>query len=146
VNGEDDVSAPDHIEASSEALQVVRDNPLGQGLGISGGNSLRFGVEGGILSENMFLGVGVEVGVLGMALYVLMIGAVARAGWRRAALSGDAWGYAAIAALVGTSIGGLFLHSFESPIVSIPAFVAAGMAVTVVPQPRRQPLVHASIR
>jgi hypothetical protein len=139
VNGDDDISAPDHIEASQEALGEVRDNPLGQGLGLSGGNSRRFAVEEGIVSENQFLGIGIEVGVLGMALYVLLIGAVARAGWRGAAASGDPWSYAAVTALVGTAIGGLFLHSLESPVVSVPALVAAGMAVAPVPPSRRRP-------
>lgn len=146
VNGRDTISTPDHINSSRDALARVIDEPLGSGLGISGGISERFEVVDRVVSENHFLAIGIEVGVLGMTIYVLLLAATIRAG-RRA--HPDALAFAATSALLATAIGGLFLHSLESPVVSVPALVAAGLATVRpdVPAPVRRPpagrLVHA---
>ncbi len=126
VTGEDDISAPNHIEATRNAADRVVRLPLGTGLGSSGGNSVRFGVRQGALSENHFLAVGIDMGVAGLILYTSLIVAVIRKGFRN---SSDALGFAAASALLGTAVGGLFLHSLESPVIAFPALVAAGLAV-----------------
>ena len=66
-------SALGHLHASTSGLQVFLDNPLGSGLGSAGTFSSALGENNFGNSENAYLNLGIQVGFLGVASFILLI-------------------------------------------------------------------------
>ncbi len=121
------VSTSGHLGALQQDLAAVLHAPFGTGLGTGGTQGQRFAVSGAITAESWYFQVGIEVGILGMVLFVLVLGQALAALWRRASAP-DSHALAALCALSGLAAGGLFLHSFGDIQTSYPAWALAGLA------------------
>jgi hypothetical protein len=119
-----------HISAITHAAGQVIAHPAGSGLGTTGSASVRFDT-GGFQTENFYLHVGVEVGVLGAIGMVAFIVIVMRMLWRRARESGGlAIGVAGALAAVAT--GGLVLETFSELATGWTLWLLAGLALAAV--------------
>lgn len=115
-----------HITSLQQGFGEVVTHPLGQGLqlGARGRTDLVFAH-----SENQYLNAGVQLGVVGMVLYVAMIVAIIRLLHRRAEqLGGGPECFALLgarAAMIGLAVVGLFLQPYLS---FVPAWFTWGLA------------------
>lgn len=120
-----------HITAVGEGLGRLVARPLGSGLGTSSATANRFGVEDGLTSsENFFLRVGAQIGLLGALLMLGVVVLVARALWRRARDDDrDAAPVASVAALAGVAIGALVLDTLSELATAWWVFLLAGLVL-----------------
>ncbi|HEY6736208.1 MAG TPA: O-antigen ligase family protein [Candidatus Saccharimonadia bacterium] len=114
-------SSAEHVASLLDGLSTVARHPLGQGLGSAGPATIRTGQS--YVIENQFLQVGAEAGWLGLGLFVLLLGWLVRQ-LRHSAL--QPWGTALAAALVGISVGGLFIPTWDDSTTALVAFTLAG--------------------
>lgn len=126
-----DVSAQKHIESVQNGVRVLVRHPLGQGLGTGPGVGDRFGVANKVTSEDFYLGVADETGIVGGLLFIAMFVALMRElrrasrlpvphAWVAGALYAAGWGYA---------VGALFLHVWLDFTSSLTFFGLAAVAV-----------------
>lgn len=62
-----------------ESVTKITDEPLGHGPGTAGLASIRNDIQGTTLNENYYLQIGHEVGIIGLGLFLIILGLV---GWR----------------------------------------------------------------
>lgn len=105
-----DNSSAGHISAIYTGVDTVVAHPLGLGLGTAAGTGQRLSRQKLVIPENNYLDIGVQLGLLGMALFVALTVALVR--WlRRAALQHPdplvtaTWGAGA-----GLAVAALFLQ------------------------------------
>jgi hypothetical protein len=135
-----------HLESLRLGLEAVENQPLGRGLGTAPGVGDRFNVAGKVTSENAYLQVGNEVGVVAMVLFVALVVVVTRRVGRLARTDPDQpfttglWG-----AGIGLMVGGLFLHVWLDFTLTWLFWGAAGLVVGRADsqQPEREPNVPA---
>lgn len=134
VEGSDE-STQIHKSSSGGAYDLVIDHPFGRGLGSAGGNSIRYDVQGRSIAENYYLQLATEAGIAA----TLAFGAMVLLSIRRILFVGTGTGIAVAAAagMIGLSVNGYFLHSFENPISALPAFALLGVALAAVPAEER---------
>ena len=131
ANSADDTSSQNHVNSLHDAATQIAEHPLGTGLGTSGSTSVRYEVPNSTITENFYLQVGVETGVLAGVLFgALTIVAIARLG-RVAARSTEADVHAAHGALLGLAVAALFLHVWQELAVSWTMWILAGIALAV---------------
>jgi len=110
-----------HISAVQNGLGLVANNPIGLGLGIAGPAS--FYAAHPVLTENWWLQIALETGILGalgvVAAFCLMI--------RRWLLRKSLLDYVMVASLAGLAVTNLFLHSFADSTLAITFFGLAGI-------------------
>lgn len=130
VSGSDVESTPTHTDRSRAAFDAVVDDPLGRGLGSSGGIANRFGVVGGILPENHYLRVALDLGVVGGALFLAAVVTAARQAHRRFVRTGAVLDAAAAGAATALAVVGLLLDSFDAITSAVPLMVVLGLATS----------------
>jgi hypothetical protein len=137
----DEGSTTAHQEGFFNGVSVISEHPLGQGLGTSAGVGQRFSTASSV-SENYYLQVGAETGVLGLALFVGFVLLVSRELRRARDQSGDPLVTGARAGFVGIAVAAFFLHAFNNQTVAWSAFAVAGLAlgVTVGSRDREGPI------
>jgi hypothetical protein len=129
TSGQDE-SAQGHLRATQDSIQDLAVHPLGRGLGTAPGIGERFNVQGHLTSEDAYLQVGNEIGVLSMIAFIgLLISTIAALG--RRARSDDPHGLATAmcAAGVGLAIGGFFLHIWLDFATALTFWSLAGLAL-----------------
>ena len=128
-----DASTTDHVESLRAGMQGLVDAPLGRGLGTAPGIGDRFDVTGRLTSENAYLQVGTEVGVVAMVLFAVLLGALVLALRRRALAGGPGAGTASAlaAAGLGLAVGGMFLHVWLDFTTAVTFWALAGAALGV---------------
>lgn len=126
----DSGSTTAHQEGFFNGLSVIGEHPLGQGLGTSAGVGQRFNTASSV-SENYYLQVGAEVGILGAALFIGFVVLVNRELRRARDQTGDALVTGARAGFVGIAVAAFFLHAFANQTVAWSAFAVAGLALGV---------------
>jgi O-antigen ligase len=78
-----DPAALGHLSSMDSASGFIASNPLGIGLGMAGPRALRFSGDANIQhTESTYLQFGMEVGVLGMALLLIMLLSLLATLWR----------------------------------------------------------------
>lgn len=113
-----------HLDSLQSGFDLMVKQPLGAGIGSTGSASLFSSHP--IIIENQFLFVAHEVGWLGLAIFVGLIGAVLYQLWRKC----DDWRYlAAFASGIGLLVVGLVLPVWVDDTVSI---VWWGLAATLI--------------
>lgn len=88
--GGGDASTASHLRNLRDGIEAVVRNPQGYGLGNSGVNASRTGVEP-IAGESTYTEIGVDTGLAGMAVFVAWLLAVLAALWTRSAWLTAAW-------------------------------------------------------
>ncbi len=149
VKGTDSSTAA-HSSSSSSALELMLSHPAGQGLGSNPVTALREQTHG-ITSENAYLQIGNELGVIPLLVFLVLVGAT-QAELRRAARRHREIGVRTVvwAAGWGLAVNGLFLHVWLSLPVALTFWAMAGAASAaddehaVAPDPREEALVLAS--
>lgn len=123
-----DVSAQRHVESLHNGFSVLVHHPLGQGLGTGPGVGDRFGVANKVTSEDFYLGVADEAGLLAALLFIGLFAALltalrresrrrTRVAWLAGSLYSAGCGYA---------VGALFLHVWLDFTTSLTFFGLAG--------------------
>ena len=131
-----DQSTAGHVDALVLGIGRVLSHPLGSGLGTSAATVVRFDVDDGLLTENFFLRVGAEVGLLGSLAMIAFVVMVLRMLWRRAA-DGDRDGLTlgALAGLAGVAAGALVLDTFAELAMGWMLWLLVGWALAADRQP-----------
>lgn len=127
-----DESTRGHLEGLRSGLAVVRQQPLGQGLGTSPGVSERFDREDRVVSENYYLQVANEIGVPTLLAFLTMLALLIRKLLRAAGQRGDSMITGATAgAMVGLTVASLILHVWNDLGLAWPMWAAAGLVLSV---------------
>lgn len=129
----DDPSAAGKLPSILNGLAFVAEHPFGIGLGMAGPRSLRFLEEMQAHSENYYVLMAMEIGVIGLALYLLLLGVAlfqlnesllhARTGLFRGVALGS------MMALIGASLGVMFIPSLQELAVSTLLWFFVGVGV-----------------
>ncbi len=114
-----------HFERSLAAIEIVKANPLGLGIGTTAGVSQRFDSTSiGLTPENTYLGITLELGWLGGLLFLGFLAALLLILNRiKSPLRYS---------LVGIMTVALFLHPLEDSPTALTLFLLAGITITVV--------------
>lgn len=124
-----DPSAEGHISRSLRGLRIVLARPLGLGLG-TGPTTGRGGEASPILSENAYLQVGIEMGVVTMVVFILLLGTIVVTGFRAARTAdGSLLAGAVATAGLGLAVGGFFLHVWTNLPTAWTFFALAGLGL-----------------
>lgn len=113
----------DHLRYGIEALKLWWAQPFGYGLGFIGPASMKLGAP--LLSENWFLQVLVNLGVVGLGLFLAIFWEVLRGLWRRGGV-----GLLGFVAVLGLLAQNFFLHTLEDSgvFVAMVLFACIGLA------------------
>ncbi len=119
-------STQGHYERSLDGIRFILENPWGLGLGDAGPASSRFAEQfSGFLPESWYLQIALETGILGIFLF---LGIIFFAG--QAFLKSDFFlGKAFFIGLVGISVMGIFLHSWESSTLAYSFWGLGGLVI-----------------
>lgn len=113
------------IELAQKGLEGIGDNPEGNGPGTAGLVSTR--LPDGLLTENYYLQIGYEVGVLGLILFLGFLGYILKRLWVTSRHSFVA--QALLASFVGLAFINLLLHTWANEAVAASWFILAGLAL-----------------
>lgn len=113
-----------HVLLIKEGLEGVADQPLGHGPGTAGLASIQ-DPNGGQLTENYYIQIAYEVGILGLLLFLAINIFVYIRLWRR----GDWIGASLIAAFWGYVLMNMLLHTWSNEAVAAQWWLLAGAAI-----------------
>jgi O-antigen ligase len=123
-------SSMDHLEAFWNGVHAIETEPLGHGVGTSAGIGQRFSSAKSTVTENNYLQVGIETGVIAMVLFGALTVAMLRR-LRRAAASGDLGTSTVWSAGLGLAIGAFLLHAWNEFSVAWVFWGLAGAAIGI---------------
>lgn len=124
-----DQSSSDHVRSFWDGVHAVADRPIGYGLGTSAGIGQRFSKGTVTVPENQYLEVGIETGVLAMALFIgLTVMMLRRLAWASRRVV-DIGVTATRSAGVGLAIGACLLPAYNEFAVSWAFWALAGAAI-----------------
>ena len=122
-----------HSDALERSVQVIRDEPLGQGLGSSHTVGFQLGLRESFATESWYLQIGTETGILGMILYSLVIVAATVTPLLAYSKLRDPWLRALALGAGGAGVGfllvGVVLHVWEAPVIAAVFWLLIGIAV-----------------
>lgn len=123
-----------HLEAYRGAIEFIKESPLGKGIGIAGpASQWALGVDRAIITESSYLQIGVELGILGMILFlVAIIGLLWKLFSQAAHPSEPIKKLVALACalgLVAVAASSLFLHTFTDSATTFTLFALIGMVI-----------------
>ena len=127
-----------HGEALDASIRLIQEAPLGHGLGTAGLVSQQADVVSGAAvtvfgTENWYLQLGVEMGLLSMVLFVVVLLATISSTFLSSIKVQDVWLKILTVSVTGAGIGfaatGLFLQVWEATVVAILFWMFAGIAV-----------------
>lgn len=121
------VSNNDHIKALQTATQTVIARPLGRGTGLAGPASYYLKNQVGLISENYYLQVAIEVGIMGLLFFLIILAMTGLALARLAPT--DSLGIALLATLIGWSFINLVSHGWADSTASLVWWGSAGAII-----------------
>lgn len=124
----DQGSTAAHREGFFRGVGVVAGAPLGRGLGTSAGVGQRFDTAVSV-SENYYLQVASEVGLIGGTLFIALVVSTNRDLRRSRDATGDTVVAAVRSGFLGISVAAALLHAYTNQTVAWTAFGAAGLAL-----------------
>jgi hypothetical protein len=131
-------SATDHVDSLRNGFDSVVAHPFGQGLGTSAGIGQRYQVQDATITENYYLQVGVEMGILGLGIFVALTLAMLRR-LNRAAKAVPDLGISAVrGAAVGLAVGAFFLHTWIDFAVAWTLWSLAGASIGIAARSKEQ--------
>jgi hypothetical protein len=113
-----------HSAAAKAAVKDVAHQPLGGGVGTAGSQSV-YNQARTRLAENYYLQIGQEAGVIGMLLFIAIVGAVAKMLYEKRT---DPLALALFASLIGISVVNLFSHAWSDDSLAYIWWGLAGIA------------------
>jgi hypothetical protein len=112
--------------AIKSSLSTIAEHPLGQGPGSAGPASFR-GDRSGIISENYYLQLGIELGYLGLASFLLISLVMARYLWRLSPSSQLA--LPLLASFIGMAVVNLFQHGWADSTMALVWWGSSGLLI-----------------
>jgi hypothetical protein len=122
------------IATVTGALSVVA-HPLGQGVGSAGPASFYNTNDPAVISENYFVQIAEEVGLLGLILFLLICLSL----WRQLRSSSSVLAIPLQASFVGLSLTCLFLHTWADDPTAMTWWALAGLAISLPTTKKREP-------
>lgn len=127
-------STSERIERWTEGAQLSLEHPLGMGLGQAGPVSRRmYGEETGIITENWYLQIALETGIISALLFILILTAVLFETYRGAENATEtkarAFSVGVHAATVSLAVNGLFLHTWDDSTVAYIWAILCALAI-----------------
>lgn len=116
-------SSEAHWQASRRAAEDIATKPLGEGPGTAGPAS--FYATKARISENYFLQIGQETGILGLGLFIGILWLSGKELYKRG--SGQIMPQVLLASLIGLSIASLFLHVWANDVIALTWWGLAGL-------------------
>ena len=116
-----DDSTAQHLAAVQDAGVRLAAHPFGMGLGSAGPAS--FQTTRPVISEDYYLQIALETGVLGLVLFAGIIGAV---GWKLYQARTHSVARGLLGALIGLSVANLFLHVWADSTTALVFWIAEG--------------------
>ena len=116
-----------HLESFIQGLQLMRDQPLGAGIGSTGSASLNS--DKPLIIENQYLFIAHELGWIGLAIFLVLFGAILWLLWKIWFKKGDWLVLAVLASGIGLAIIGLVLPVWVDDTVSVVWWGAAGFII-----------------
>lgn len=113
-------STGEHFAAWTEGINQMLAHPLGLGLGSAGPASYRTTTP--IIPESWYLQVGIELGFIGLALFIAVLTSLAKKLYKA--------NTAILAGFLGILAISFFLHTLEDSAVSLTLFAIIGLALT----------------
>jgi hypothetical protein len=123
-----DQSSHEHTTATGHALHVALHQPLGLGLGADPASGEQQGSTNAVTAEDAYLQVSIELGWLGLVLFVGLYAGGLRELRQRSRGGPPPVAAAVLAAGVGLAVGGLFLHVWLDFQTSLTFWPLAGAA------------------
>lgn len=121
-------SSEGHVARGVEAMKLIAENPLGYGIGSAGpAANWMTGVYSRVIPESWYLQIGVEMGVLGMGLFVVILTTLLLLLLKRYRSQKRLEYIALSVGLVGIAVASLFLHSWEEAAVALGYWALAGV-------------------
>jgi O-antigen ligase len=111
-----------HVRQGIEGIQA---RPLGHGPGTAGLAAIQNPHKTGLLTENYYVQIGYEVGVLGLALFVTISVLLYIRIWRR----DDKWAVILLSTFWGYVITNMLLHTWSNETVAAQWWLLAGIAL-----------------
>ncbi len=127
-----------HVSYAERGIQGIVDEPLGNGPGTAGLVAIR---SGGLLTENYYIQIAYEVGVIGLAIFIALLVIILKSLWqtRQYYLSS-----ALLASFAGLALMNLFLHTWSNEAVAASWFLLAGLVLNA-GNPRRATVKKKSV-
>ncbi len=122
-----------HAESLQQGLRAVEQHPLGLGLGSAGPAS--FQSKATLITENYYLQLAVEVGVVGLLLFLLINWLLARDLFMHKTSSDLA--IPCLSALAGIATTSLFLHAWTDSSTALIFWGTAGATIATLSSPKR---------
>lgn len=114
-----------------ETINGIEDEPEGHGPGTAGLVSIRSENGKGLLTENYYLQIAYEVGIIGLILFLMFVGFVLFKLWKGRVSKVN---QALIASLIGISFTALLFHTWSNEAIAIAWFMLAGVAIATIDQ------------
>lgn len=124
-------SSIDHVSSFWNGVDEIRAKPLGHGLGTSAGVGQRFDAQRATITENNYLQVGIETGVIAMAAFVALTLALIRRLNRAVRTVADVGVSAARSASIGLALGAFLLHTWNDVAVAWVFWGVAGACLGI---------------
>ncbi len=124
----EDESRVGHVNRVEASLDRVWEHPLGTGLATSAGTDFSFDAGGRIITENWYLQVGLDLGIPGVVLIVVITGAAIWMLWTRAR-AGSGRAIIGLSAFVWVSLGALVLQHLSDVTVAWTTWLVVGLAL-----------------
>ncbi len=116
-----------------ESLQDITGDPLGKGPGTAGLASIKNNVQGTKLTENYYLQIAVEVGIVGLILFIVILALITRNLWIQRV---DLYPVALMASFAGLAVTNLLVHIWSNEAVAYTWWGLAGLMMNIKQRPR----------
>ena len=113
-----------HWQASLTGIGQVWQEPLGHGVGTAGPASFYNENAAPNLAENYYIQVAQETGLVGLGIFLLLLGTVAVKLWQRRS---ETWPRVLLASFIGLAVVNLFLHGWSDDPTAMTWFAVAGL-------------------
>lgn len=112
-----------HAQFAQHGLEGIADRPLGHGPGTAGLVSIQ--TSNVVLTENYFIQVGYEVGIIGLALLIGLMAYLCKLLYRK----GDFYSQALLAAFAGITFCCFLLHTWSNEAVACQWWLLTGLVI-----------------
>lgn len=119
------------LKFMGETIEGIGNEPEGHGPGTAGLVSIRSENGRGLLTENYYLQIAYEVGIIGLILFLIFIGLILSRLWKGRVSQAN---QVLIASLIGVSFTALLFHTWSNEAIAAAWFVLAGVAVAATDQ------------
>lgn len=130
IDGKAQGSDQSRLNNAQYGLEIIQEQPLGHGLGTAGPASQKS--DQPIITENSYLQIGIESGVIGLILFIATIVAAIVALFRRRSAVEEA--LPLIAIMGGLAITNLFLHTWADSATALVVWALIGYCLAAKPK------------